>query len=54
MLIILLSQNIGLVAVRVSVKSCLVLCKCRFLHTLMTVKNMLREWFGVIYRSVLS
>lgn len=34
MLTVLLSQNIGLFAVRVSLKSCLVLCKCHFLHTL--------------------
>lgn len=33
---VLLSQNIGLAAVRVTVKSCLVLCKCNFLHTLIT------------------
>lgn len=44
-LTVLLSQNIGLVAVRVTVKNCLVLFKCNFLHTLMTVKNVLREWF---------
>lgn len=54
MLIVLLSRNIGLVAVRVSGKSCLVLCKCHFVHTLMTVKNVLGKWFRVIYRSVLS
>lgn len=54
MLTVLLSQNIGLVAVRVSVKGCSVFCKCHFLLTLMTVKNVLREWFRAIYRSVLS
>lgn len=53
-LTVLLSQSIGLVAVRVSVKGCPVFCKYHFLCTLMTVKNMLREWFRAIYRSVLS